>query len=51
MSQIPIGWLIDRGGWNYPQLQQVDDGRWYTKPAQRQDMGTGWGRPDMFAGL
>ena len=27
---FPIGWLINRGGWNYPYLQQVNDGRWYT---------------------
>ena len=30
MSQIPIGLLIDKGVWNYPQLQQVNDDRWYT---------------------
>ena len=33
MSQIPIGWSIE-GCVQTPQKQQVNDDRWYTKPAQ-----------------
>ena len=36
VPNIPIGWLINRGveTTNYPWIQQVNDDRWYTKPAQ-----------------
>ena len=27
-----MGWLINRGVWNYPRFQQVTDDRWYTIP-------------------
>ena len=31
---FPIGWLINRGVWRFtPEKQQVNDDRWYTKPA------------------